>query len=113
MPHAIFISTRRESRTTDSPSICSTFKSPIGSTTDTSDPLPAFPCHHEEALMQYDIALDLSQQAGVSGAELLGRTMIAKGIFLQHHDRAEEAKPLLADGIAALPATHSDAACGV
>ncbi|MBL7038964.1 MAG: tetratricopeptide repeat protein [Pirellulaceae bacterium] len=67
----------------------------------------------EAALAQYDLAIDCSQQAGAEGAELLGRTLVAKGIFLQHQDRPNEAKPLLEQGHSILPATHPDGACGV
>jgi tetratricopeptide (TPR) repeat protein len=66
-----------------------------------------------QALEKYDEAIQLAEASGASGQEILGRTLIAKGIFLQHQGRPQEAAPLLAKGIAALPATHSDAACGV
>lgn len=71
-------------------------------------------CECEEAALEkYEHAIRFSREAGSNGLELLGRTLIAKGIFLQHHEHREEAKPLLEEGIGLLPATHSDAACGV
>ena len=68
---------------------------------------------HEEALRHYESAMTLAKEAGRNGEELLGRTLIAKGIVLQHHDQADEARPLLREGIDLLPATHEDASCGI
>jgi len=71
------------------------------------------PVDESEALRQYDMAIRLSREAGPEGQEHLGRSLIAKGIFLQHHDLAEQARPLLQEGIDLLPATNSDAGCAI
>jgi|GEM_PF-3728868 len=59
----------------------------------------------------YDKAIELAQQAG--SEELTGRSMIAKGIFLQHRKQSDEALFLLKRGTELLPPTSADAACGI
>lgn len=67
----------------------------------------------EEAERHFDHAIGLARKAGAEGQEQLGRSLIAKGIFLQHLGHPEQARPLLDEGTGLLPATHADAACGV
>ena len=59
----------------------------------------------------YDRAIELSKQ--MNSTEKLGRSMIAKGVFLHHQEQSEEALKLLKQGTDILPATNSDAACGM
>jgi tetratricopeptide (TPR) repeat protein len=44
--------------------------------------------------------------------EILGRAAVALGIFLQHQERLDEARAVLAEGLAAMDAVHPDAIIG-
>ena len=50
--------------------------------------------------------------AGAEGKNQLGRSLIANGIYLYHHDQSEAALPPLKKGIDLLPPTDSDGSCG-
>ncbi len=67
----------------------------------------------QRAEQLYQQAVFNSRSVGKSGQELLGRSIIAYAIFLQHHQRTQGVEEMFDEGLRYLPATHPDAACGL
>ena len=65
----------------------------------------------ELAEQRFQHAIELARNSGNS--ELLSRSQIAMGVFLQHQHRNDEAAPLLQAGVDRLEITHPDAVCAI